>query len=179
LQYEYNLSVVNTSAELEEWDEVKDHLTSGIKDLFERNKVIKLVDRSESGWVFAEEYLNHEVAENEEDARKIKRAEASAAIKKKKYTDQRGKGRFNGGYDRNQSYDRRSSYDDRNDRRNSNGGHQYYDRSNDNRRDRGSDGSARYGRNSDRVIACYHCKGPHMRSECEEYKEFLKKQRNN
>ena len=77
LQYEYNLNVVNqlteasTSAELEDWDEVKQHLKSGIKGLFERNKLIKLVDKSESGWVFAEEYLDNELAENEEDARKI------------------------------------------------------------------------------------------------------------
>ena len=174
LQYEYNLSVVNklteasTAAELDDWDEVKQHLKSGIKDLFERNKLIKLGDKSESGWVFAEEYLDNELAENEEYARKIKRAEASAAIKKKCYTDQRSRGRGNSGYNRSHYSDRRSSHDDRNERSGTYGSRSsgsYYDR------------SSRDNRRSDKAMSCYHCKCPHMRSECEDYKEYLRKQR--
>ena len=144
LQFEYNLNVVNqlteasTSAELEDWDEVKQHLKSGIKGLFERNKLIKLVDKSESGWVFAEEYLDNELAENEEDARKIKRAEAAAAIKKKRYIEQRSKGRGSSSYYRSNYSDRRSYHDERNDRNDSSGNYGsryssgYNDRNSDN-----------------------------------------------
>eukprot|EP00731_Ephydatia_muelleri_P024214 Em0016g485a len=55
--------------------------------LLNRQKMIKLADRSELGWSVVEEYKADELADNSEDEKKIVRAEKEAerkALKRKK-----------------------------------------------------------------------------------------------
>ena len=190
LQFEYNISVVNTlveastAAEYDDHEESKRLLTEGIKNIFARNKLIKLVDHSESGWGFALEYLDADLGENEEDSKKIKRAEATAAAKRKRtYPTER---RDRKDYAPSSYYSSRSSGSDSRDTRDSRDSRDYY-----NRRQRestpysrrhdydrlGSDRSER----GNKLGPCYFCQGDHLRSTCEAYKEHLKKQvaRNN
>ena len=55
-------------------------LQEGMHLITKRQKLIKLADKSEHGWATVNEYLDDELASDEEDARKIK-AEKSAKIK--------------------------------------------------------------------------------------------------
>ena len=55
-----------------------------------RQKPIKLTDQSDHGWATVAEYETNELAADEDDEKRIQRAEARAAkkIKKKQHTDQ-------------------------------------------------------------------------------------------
>ena len=64
-------------------DKVKEELKKGILLLKERQKLIKLADKSEFGWSTINEYVDDELAANEVDAKKIKKAEKRAADKLK------------------------------------------------------------------------------------------------
>jgi hypothetical protein len=172
LQFEYNISVVNTlveastAAEYDDQEEAKRLLNEGIKNIFARNKLIKLVDHSESGWGFALEYLDADLAENEEDSKKIKRAEAAAAAKRKRtYYSSRSSGS-----DSRDSRDSRDYYNRRQRESTPYSRRHDYDRSGSDRNEKGS-----------KLGPCYFCQGDHLRSTCEAYKEHLKKQvaRNN
>ena len=46
--------------------------------LSERQKLILLADKSDFGWKTVEQYTQHELADNEEDGKKIRRAEERA-----------------------------------------------------------------------------------------------------
>ena len=46
--------------------------------LSKRQKLIFLVDKSDFGWKTVEQYTKHELADNEEDGKKIRRAEERA-----------------------------------------------------------------------------------------------------
>ena len=46
-----------------------------------RKKIIKLADKSEFGWATVQEYVSFELADDEADASKIKKAEKRAAVK--------------------------------------------------------------------------------------------------
>ena len=48
-----------------------------------RQKLIKLADKSEAGWLAAGEYESDELAEDSEDDKKIRKAQDKAARKKK------------------------------------------------------------------------------------------------
>ena len=129
------------------------------------------------------EYLENDLAENEEDAKKIRRAETAAGAKRKRFAES-GRGRGRGGYTQSRAHYSESSAESSS--RYSNGrdnGREYNERSTDRHR------SNEWGRSRERVyerqqdrsrrepIACYHCKGPHLRSVCEAYKEYMKTKR--
>ena len=62
-------------------------LQEGMKLIDERQKLIKMADRSEFGWGLITEYQADELADNSEDERRIHKAEKAAEkrlIKKKK-----------------------------------------------------------------------------------------------
>ena len=75
-------------------DKAKESLTEGTSLLTERQKLILLANKSEFGWKTVQEYTQHELAEDDQDGKKIRRAEeraekslkpvASAAKKSKK-----------------------------------------------------------------------------------------------
>ena len=67
----------------------KDELTQGMTLLSNRQKVIKLADKSEFGWATAQEYLEDELTENEADASKIRKAEKRAAARVKALRDKK------------------------------------------------------------------------------------------
>ncbi len=59
-----------------------------------RNKLIKLADKSETGWATVNEYIDNDLADNSDDDRKIRRAEnaAKAERKRKREFHQRRRG---------------------------------------------------------------------------------------
>ena len=68
-------------------DQAKSHLEEGLKMIAERQKLIKLADRSEFGWVVVAEYTADELADNSDDEKKIEKSEKAAerkAAKRKK-----------------------------------------------------------------------------------------------
>ena len=56
----------------------KSSLSDGTSMLSERQKLILLADKSDFGWKTVEQYTQHELADNEEDGKKIRRAEERA-----------------------------------------------------------------------------------------------------
>ena len=85
IPYKFNLKLQDTL------DEVKSHLESNAADkaksslsegtslmLSERQKLILLADKSDFGWKTVEQYTQHELADNKEDGKKIRRAEERA-----------------------------------------------------------------------------------------------------
>eukprot|EP00057_Strongylocentrotus_purpuratus_P014686 XP_011669160.1 PREDICTED: uncharacterized protein LOC105440556 [Strongylocentrotus purpuratus] len=54
------------------------------EDLRQRNKLVKLADKSEAGWLAVDEYLADDLAEDSEDDKKIRSAQSRAAARKKK-----------------------------------------------------------------------------------------------
>jgi regulator of replication initiation timing len=171
LQFEHNLIVVNTvteaatALEYEDIEGAKKLLKKGIVGLFARNKLIKLVDKSEAGWAFATEYLDSDLADNSEDAKSIRHAEAAAVAKKKQYrsTDSR---RSDDRSSRDNRYSPRFRSSDRED---------YYSSRHSSSNSRDSRRSSDEER-SPKLGLCYFCQGDHLRSSCAEYKEHLKKQ---
>ena len=89
VQYKFNAKL------LDSLDDVKSHLESnavekakaslaeGTSLISDRQKLILLVDKSDFGWKTVDEYVQHELADTEEDAKRIRRAEdrAEKAIK--------------------------------------------------------------------------------------------------
>ena len=57
--------------------------------LLERQKLIRLADKSLFGWKTVVEYKKHDLVEDEEDEKKIYRAEARAAREYKKFSSPR------------------------------------------------------------------------------------------
>ena len=71
----------------EGYEKATQEMEAGEALLLNRQKMIKLADRSELGWSVVEEYDADELADNSEDEKKIARAEKEAerkAIKRKK-----------------------------------------------------------------------------------------------
>lgn len=68
----------------------KEALKEGMDIMVKRQKLIKLADKSEYSWAMIKEYLDDELADNESDAKKIKKAErratdrAKASLEKKR-----------------------------------------------------------------------------------------------
>ena len=83
-QYKFNLKLGETldnaksAAQKSQLEKVKSELDEGEKLLLERQKHIRLVDKSESGWFTVEEYKKHDLAENSDDEKRIFSAERSS-----------------------------------------------------------------------------------------------------
>ena len=58
-------------------------LNDSLTKIKKKNKIIKIVDRSEAGWALAEEYESDPVADDSDDCKRIRQAE-QRAIKKRK-----------------------------------------------------------------------------------------------
>ncbi len=69
----------------------KEELSEGISLLNNRQKIIKLADKSEFGWATVQEYIDDELADDEADASKIKKAEKRAAARIKSLQDKKRK----------------------------------------------------------------------------------------
>ena len=78
----YNLEGGNLEA-------AKSAVDQGISLVKERHKLILLADKSQYGWKTVQEYLQHELAEDSDDEKKIYRAESRAARNSKRWTFQR------------------------------------------------------------------------------------------
>ena len=59
-------------------DKAKESLTEGKSLLTERQKLILLADKSEFGWKTVQEYTQHELPEDDQDGKNIRRAEELA-----------------------------------------------------------------------------------------------------
>ncbi len=74
-----------------DFDNTKETIDKGRVLLTERQKLIKLADKSPFGWKTVLEYKQHDLAADEEDEKKIYRAEARAAREVKKFSSTRFK----------------------------------------------------------------------------------------
>lgn len=64
-------------------DRAKNSLKQGLQFLVERQKLIKLADRSDHGWSVVAVYTTDELAEDSYDEKRILKAEHKAAKRKK------------------------------------------------------------------------------------------------
>ena len=69
----------------------KEELNESISLLNNRQKLVKLVDKSEFGWATVQEYVFDDLADNEADASKIKKAEKRALAKLKTLQEKKKK----------------------------------------------------------------------------------------
>ncbi|CAH3133401.1 unnamed protein product [Pocillopora meandrina] len=69
-----SLEEAKTHLETNAVEKAKESLTEGTLLLTNRQKLILLADKSEFGWKTVEEYSQHELAEDEDDGKKIRRA---------------------------------------------------------------------------------------------------------
>ena len=68
-------------------DQAKAELQEGMQAITQRQKLIRLADRSEFGWDAVNEYKKDELADNDDDARRLEKAEKAAeqkALKKRR-----------------------------------------------------------------------------------------------
>ena len=84
IQYKFNSKLQDTLDEAKSHleanavEKAKASLSEGTSILTERQKLILLADKSEFGWKTVEEYTQHELADDEADGKKIRRAEERA-----------------------------------------------------------------------------------------------------
>lgn len=76
---------------LSEFDKAKENLAEATNMVKQRQKVIRLADESELGWKVVDEYMQSEIASDEEDQKKIHRAQARARGKAKSERGRRGR----------------------------------------------------------------------------------------
>ena len=69
----------------------KEELQKGTVLINDTQKVIKLANKSEFGWLTVQKYLGDDLADNESDAKKIKKAEKNASAKAKMLQDKKKK----------------------------------------------------------------------------------------
>ena len=87
VQYDLNHNIIESLEDISDLlsknkaDAAEKKLEEAIVKLKKRNKLIKLADKSQAGWYFAEEYETDNLAS--EDEKKIKRAKRSAMAKRK------------------------------------------------------------------------------------------------
>ena len=84
LQYKFNaklqgsLEEAKSHLEVNAIDKAKETLAEGTSLLAERQKLILLAEKSDFGWKTVDEYVQHELAVDEDDGEKILRAEERA-----------------------------------------------------------------------------------------------------
>ena len=84
LQYKFNAKLqdsfeeAKSHLEVNAIDKAKETLAEVTSLLAERQKLILLADKSDFGWKTVDEYVEHELAVDEEDGKKIRRAEERA-----------------------------------------------------------------------------------------------------
>ena len=91
---ETELDAMPSSSSTAALDRAKEALAEGRKQLAERQKLIKIADRSDLGWAVVEEYTADELADDSGDEKRLEKAEKTAerkAAKRKKATEQRVK----------------------------------------------------------------------------------------
>jgi hypothetical protein len=104
VQHELNLGVIAslteacTSIEVDQPVAAQDFIKKGISTLIHRNKLIRLADQSSAGWALIDEYVENDLASDEEDERKIRRAETAALAKRKRRFDAANNRGMRGGY---------------------------------------------------------------------------------
>jgi hypothetical protein len=93
-QFEFNAEILSELESIKLEGKSKTKLKESIKKLQRRNKLIKMADKSKAGWKLVEEYLTDEVASDDADDKRIKKAEKRALTriqderdKKKKETN--------------------------------------------------------------------------------------------
>ena len=80
IQYKFNAKIQDSIDEAKSYlesnavDKAKESLNEGTSLLTERQKLILLADKSEFGWKTVQEYTRHELAEDDQDGKKIRRA---------------------------------------------------------------------------------------------------------
>ena len=79
-QFEFNDTLIADlrEASRKSKKKVQKKIKRVVKKLKKRNKLIRMADRSNAGWKLVEQYQMHEVASDEEDDNKIKKAEKRA-----------------------------------------------------------------------------------------------------
>lgn len=88
-QYEFNndllekVEQVKMLSEIGSVNRLSKKLDEIVNDIEKRNKMIRLADRSSEGWLTVEEYMPDELANDSDDSRKLRQAEARANKKKK------------------------------------------------------------------------------------------------
>ena len=85
-------------------ERAKEALKEGMHLIDERQKLIKIADRSESGWLTAQEYETDEIADASDDEKRIARAERQAERLKKKKSQAVGRRGRGGRFFRAQPY---------------------------------------------------------------------------
>ncbi len=74
-------------------EKAKTVLAEGEKLIVERQKLIRIADRSEHGWATVEEYIDDELADNSDDEKRLYKAELRAGRKRKVAEAAKGKQR--------------------------------------------------------------------------------------
>ncbi len=90
-QYRHNeevrLKVADAASALSETppavEKAKTLLEEGEKCIVDRQKLIRIADRSENGWATVDEYVEDELADNSDDEKRLSRADARASKKLK------------------------------------------------------------------------------------------------
>lgn len=96
-QFNFNRKVIKrssaavTALESGNIGKAKEELNEGISLLNNRQKIVKLADKSEFGWATVQEYVCDDLADDEVDASKIKKAEKRAAAKLKTLQEKKKK----------------------------------------------------------------------------------------
>ena len=92
-QFKFNKSTINRATQAlsavtsKEFSKAAGLLQEGITKLEGRQKLLKIADKSEHGWLTVEEYVgDKDLASDEEDAKRIRKAEKQGARKSKKLT---------------------------------------------------------------------------------------------
>ena len=79
------VDVPSTSGQQEAIDKAKEEFKQGLEIIAARQKRIKVADRSEFGWATVDEYKQDQLAADEEDAKRLEKAEKSAGSKAAKW----------------------------------------------------------------------------------------------